>query len=288
MKNFNFTKQLVAAALVATVGFFGCQKNEMDEVSASMSATTSQEVIVGACQTTLEESAIRTVNLGKGEQGEIVLADIEVGNNDNTLFVQVTIPQNEEEIYAHKGIVEAKFYIGGQEYLKTFNNNDGIKQALWEISPRPTGSSVVLTGMLVKVRQVDGSGNYESNAIGDINYEYRTCQVLACAHEKDYWKNNEFVNLNGLTIGDRDYNNDQLRAFLNSSANKNTVKLAQGIIIASLNANNVPDSKAKTDLLAAIASAHTLMGSLEVGGTVDIQKITPGLIGKLSQVPSCE
>jgi hypothetical protein len=40
MRKFNFTKQLVAAALVATVGFFGCQKNEMDEVDTLMASST--------------------------------------------------------------------------------------------------------------------------------------------------------------------------------------------------------------------------------------------------------
>jgi hypothetical protein len=290
MKNFNFTKQLVAAALVATVGFFGCQKNEMDEVSASMSASTELDAIAGSCYDTyLGENLTGAYKVKGDDQTPIAIANLEVGNNDDNFLVQVTLVEANGI-----GITGVEFKIGGVNYGASYDVEDLRTQALFEIPRNTLGvqgdGSVTVTDVIITAKlNIEKSSDAKTNRLGPFNYEYRACATLVCAHERDYWKNadNAWSNFSKVNLG---YNEAFLRANLNSSANRNSVKLLQSLTVASLNIANVAEgANGVAALKDAIDEAKAALKDINVEDGQDMSgKIKPGLIGRLHQIPSCE
>lgn len=288
MKKFNFTKQLFAAALVATVGFFGCQKNEMDEVGLSMS--NAQDAIAGSCYDTyLGENLTGSYKVKGVDQSPIAIANLEVGNNDNDFLVQVTLAEANGV-----GITGVTFKVNGVTYGATYDASEGRTQALYEI-PRSgivetTQGQVTVTEVVINAKlDIANSNDAKTDKLGPFVYEYRACETLVCAHEKDYWKNaeNAWTNFSKVNLG---YDEDFLRANLNSSANRNSVKLLQSLTVASLNVANVAEgANGVAALKEAIAEAKAALSGIDVENGGDMSgKIKPGLIGRLHQIPACE
>lgn len=289
MRKFNYTKQLVAA-LFATVGIFGCQKNEMDEVSASLSASNAQDAIAGACHDTyLGENLTGAYKVKGVNQSAIAIANLEVGNNDDNFLVQVTLVETNSI-----GITGVSFKIGSTTFSESYEVEDLRTQALFEI-PRSTlgvegDGTVTVTDVIITAKpNVSNASDAKTDKLGPFNYEYRACETLVCAHEKEYWKNadNAWTNFSKAELG---YNEEFLRANLNSSANRNAVKLLQSLTVASLNAANVAEgANGVAALKEAIAEAKAALSDINVETGGDMSgKIKPGLIGRLHQIPACE
>jgi hypothetical protein len=303
MMKFNFTKQFITAAVVASVSFFGCQKSEMDEVDTLMASNTNDVIILdGLCGQSDQVFTSKRItgNPSNASYVNLTLGEIEVGNTKSHLIVQFASDYAIKSVDFTVNGVRPSILIDEETGVsKTYIEDEGRKVLQIPVLRNDNSSSAIISNFEITVYTTNSNGNSttaDGNRIlengvtaSEFNYDYSDCPIECASWDKDYWKQNpgEWPNIfvdGTLKIGGSHLNKEELLILLSTgNAGRNAMKLAQSYTVARLN----KASSGKSDLDEAILAAESLLGNTNIFEGTDIGKITPGLIGKLHQLPSC-
>jgi hypothetical protein len=152
MKNFIFTKQLVTAALVATVGFFGCQKNEMDEVNDTLMASNTQNLVQNGLQLDFSESPVIAGN-------EVIISATRLESN-----AQGTLRIFEYNV----GGAPAQSTVAGGTWVQKFVTTSTPVNGPYSYSWTPTVANVGWVSYKVEYIHPQGQGTATKIALNDL------------------------------------------------------------------------------------------------------------------------